>query len=94
MAINLVFENHLGYGFIDTADQLKNFLNNNINEYKKFLEPTQMLPMFLDGKASLVGFFFNILFIFGVFSLPIIFFILKEIFENFRSLNPFSKKQL
>ena len=94
MAINLVFENHLGYGFIDTADQLKNFLNNNINEYKKFLEPTQMLPMFLDGKASLVGFFFNILFIFGVFSLPIIFFILKEIFENFRSLNPFFKKTI
>lgn len=92
MSINLIFENPLGYGFIDTSEELKNYLNNNLKDYKKFLEPTQMIPMFLTGKASLVGFFSNILFTFGIFSLPIIYFILKEIFANFKRLNPFFKK--
>jgi hypothetical protein len=92
MSINLIFENPLGYGFIDTSEELKNYLNNNLKDYKKFLEPTQMIPMFLTGKASLIGFFSNILFTFGIFSLPIIYFILKEIFANFKRLNPLFKK--
>lgn len=91
MAIGLIAENPLGFGFVSSNIYLQEHYLQNQVLFNNYLELTQMRPLFFNGKATLVSPFINVIFSLGVASIFVLYFIFKELLSNIYLKDKFLK---